>query len=91
MARPIRELPETEQLDLARKVARLTGLSVDEALVELRKDSPAARLPGGTVARGRRRVGRGARWYWVAGRPSSRVCEREVQAWVVCERSRFCC
>ena len=46
MARPIRELPETEQLDLARKVARLTGLSVDEALVELRKDGPGARVRG---------------------------------------------
>jgi hypothetical protein len=46
MARPIWELPETEQLDLARKVARLTGLSVDAALVELRKDGPGARERG---------------------------------------------
>jgi hypothetical protein len=46
-SRPIRELPESEQLDLARKVARLTGLSVDEALVELRKDGSGARSPRG--------------------------------------------
>jgi hypothetical protein len=44
MARPIRELPEAEQLDLARKVSRLTGLSVDAALVELRKDGSGARV-----------------------------------------------
>jgi hypothetical protein len=41
---PIRELPEAEQLELARRVARLTGLSVDEALVELRKDGSSVRV-----------------------------------------------
>jgi hypothetical protein len=44
VARPIRELPEAEQLDLARKVARLTGLSVEAALAELRKDGPGGRV-----------------------------------------------
>jgi hypothetical protein len=44
VAGPIREQPETEQLDLARKVARLTGLSVEAALAELRKDSPDGRM-----------------------------------------------
>jgi hypothetical protein len=43
VAGPIRELPEAEQLDLA-KVARLTGLSVEAALAELRKDGPGGRL-----------------------------------------------